>query len=71
MHRARIILAAARNNVPAVYQLSYFARDGGLLSYGRYTPFVATLVEAQAAARAAFPRRPGRMLRRSVPPVKL
>jgi putative ABC transport system substrate-binding protein len=33
-HRAQIILAAARNNVPAVYQLSAFARDGGLLSYG-------------------------------------
>jgi putative ABC transport system substrate-binding protein len=33
-HRAPIILAAARNNVPAVYYLSYFARDGGLLSYG-------------------------------------
>jgi len=33
-HRASIISAAARNNVPAVYTLSYFARDGGLLSYG-------------------------------------
>jgi putative ABC transport system substrate-binding protein len=33
-HRAPIILAAARNNVPAVYYLSAFARDGGLLSYG-------------------------------------
>jgi hypothetical protein len=33
-HRAPIILAAARNNVPAVYSLSLFARDGGLLSYG-------------------------------------
>jgi putative ABC transport system substrate-binding protein len=33
-HRAQIILAAARNNVPAVYSVSYFARDGGLLSYG-------------------------------------
>ena len=33
-HRAPIILAAARNNVPAVYALSVFARDGGLLSYG-------------------------------------
>jgi putative ABC transport system substrate-binding protein len=32
-HRAPIILAAARNNVPAVYYLSEFARDGGLLSY--------------------------------------
>ena len=27
-------MAAARNNVPAVYGFSYFARDGGLLSYG-------------------------------------
>jgi putative ABC transport system substrate-binding protein len=27
-------LAAARNNVPAVYPVSYYARDGGLLSYG-------------------------------------
>jgi putative ABC transport system substrate-binding protein len=33
-HRASITLAAARNNVPAVYSLSVFARDGGLLSYG-------------------------------------
>jgi putative ABC transport system substrate-binding protein len=33
-HRAPIILAAARNNVPAVYWASFFARDGGLLSYG-------------------------------------
>jgi putative ABC transport system substrate-binding protein len=33
-HRAPIILAAARNQVPAVYWLSDFARDGGLLSYG-------------------------------------
>jgi putative ABC transport system substrate-binding protein len=33
-HRAPIISAAARNNVPAVYSLSAFARDGGLLSYG-------------------------------------
>jgi putative ABC transport system substrate-binding protein len=34
VHRAPIILAAARNNVPAVYSQSYFAQDGGLLSYG-------------------------------------
>jgi putative ABC transport system substrate-binding protein len=33
-HRALIISAAARNKVPAVYSLSAFARDGGLLSYG-------------------------------------
>jgi putative ABC transport system substrate-binding protein len=34
VHRAPIILAAARNNVPTVYSLSEFARGGGLLSYG-------------------------------------
>jgi putative ABC transport system substrate-binding protein len=34
VHRAAIISAAARNNVPAVYYFSFFARDGGLLSYG-------------------------------------
>jgi putative ABC transport system substrate-binding protein len=34
IHRARIISAAARNNIPAVYNQSVFARDGGLLSYG-------------------------------------
>jgi len=34
VHRMPIISAVARNNVPAVYYLSAFARDGGLLSYG-------------------------------------
>jgi putative ABC transport system substrate-binding protein len=34
VHRAPIISAAARNNVPAVYPLSDVARDGGLLTYG-------------------------------------
>jgi putative ABC transport system substrate-binding protein len=33
-HRAAIISAAARNNIPAVYPNSGEARDGGLLSYG-------------------------------------
>ena len=33
-HRAPIISTAARNNVPAVYNLSAYAREGGLLSYG-------------------------------------
>jgi putative ABC transport system substrate-binding protein len=32
--RALIISAAARNNVPAVYNVSAYAREGGLLSYG-------------------------------------
>ena len=34
IHRAPTILAAARNNIPAVYPNSDYARDGGLLSYG-------------------------------------
>ena len=34
VHRAQIILLAARSNVPAVYWNSVVARDGGLLSYG-------------------------------------
>jgi len=33
-HRVAIVLAAASNNVPAVYWSLAFARDGGLLSYG-------------------------------------
>jgi putative ABC transport system substrate-binding protein len=33
-HRVPIISAAARNNVPAVYDRSDYARNGGLLSYG-------------------------------------
>jgi putative ABC transport system substrate-binding protein len=33
-HRETIISTAARNNLPAVYYRSEFARDGGLLSYG-------------------------------------
>jgi putative ABC transport system substrate-binding protein len=33
-HRAPIISAAARNNVPAVYSTFAYVRDGGLLSYG-------------------------------------
>ena len=34
MHRASIIAAAARNQVPAVYPLSKFVKDAGLFSYG-------------------------------------
>jgi putative ABC transport system substrate-binding protein len=34
VHRAPIISAAARNNVPTVYPNSPYVRDGGLLSYG-------------------------------------
>src|SRR5262249_15260589 len=34
IHRAPIISAAAQNNVSAIYWLSAFPRNGGLLSYG-------------------------------------
>jgi putative ABC transport system substrate-binding protein len=34
VHRAAIILLAARNNVPAAYYDNSFAVDGGLFSYG-------------------------------------
>ena len=34
VHRAPILLQAARNHLPAIYQLTLFVRDGGLLSYG-------------------------------------
>jgi putative tryptophan/tyrosine transport system substrate-binding protein len=34
VHGAPIMSAAARNNLPAVYWQSDFARNGGLLSYG-------------------------------------
>jgi putative ABC transport system substrate-binding protein len=34
VHRVPIVMAAARNNVPAVYYNSDYPRDGGLLSYG-------------------------------------
>jgi putative ABC transport system substrate-binding protein len=34
VHRAPLMSAAVRNNVPAVYWQSVFAREGGLLSYG-------------------------------------
>jgi putative ABC transport system substrate-binding protein len=34
LHRASIISGAAQKKVPAVYWDSFFARDGGLLSYG-------------------------------------
>jgi putative ABC transport system substrate-binding protein len=34
VHRAAIILLAAKNNIPTVYSASFWARDGGLLAYG-------------------------------------
>ncbi len=34
MHRELIIALAARNRLPAIYPLRFFATDGGLISYG-------------------------------------
>ena len=34
VHRAEVILQAARYNLPAVYPWRFFAEQGGLLSYG-------------------------------------
>jgi putative tryptophan/tyrosine transport system substrate-binding protein len=40
VHRGTIIRAATRNKVPAIFEVSFFARDGGLLSFGpSYTDF--------------------------------
>jgi putative ABC transport system substrate-binding protein len=33
-HRKTIVAACARHRVPAIYPFGYFARDGGLVSYG-------------------------------------
>jgi ABC-type uncharacterized transport system substrate-binding protein len=58
-HRAAIILLAAQNHVPAVYSQVFFARDGGLLSYGpdlrdifrRSTAYVDRILRGRKTAR--------------------
>jgi putative ABC transport system substrate-binding protein len=58
IHRAPTILLAVRNNVPAVYFLSIFAREGGLLSYGadnadiyrRAAPYVDRILRGEMPA---------------------
>jgi putative ABC transport system substrate-binding protein len=54
-HRAPIISAAARNNVPAVYTQSEFARDGGLLSYGVGDTLVRALAYVDRILRGEKP----------------
>jgi putative ABC transport system substrate-binding protein len=54
-HRAPIISAAARNNVPAVYTLSQFVRDGGLLSYGPDQDFGRAATYVDRILRGAKP----------------
>jgi putative tryptophan/tyrosine transport system substrate-binding protein len=61
LHRVPIISAAARHNVPAVYPLSEFAREGGLLAYAvdrvvlfrRAAAYVDRICAAQS--RQSFP----------------
>jgi putative tryptophan/tyrosine transport system substrate-binding protein len=61
IHRAQIISLAARNSVPAVYQLPVNVRDGGLLSYGadfadvfrRAAPYVDRVL--RGTMRRSFP----------------
>jgi putative tryptophan/tyrosine transport system substrate-binding protein len=58
IHRASIRSLTARNNVPAVYFLSVFAREGGLLSYGadnadiyrRAAPYVDRILRGEVPA---------------------
>jgi putative tryptophan/tyrosine transport system substrate-binding protein len=56
-HRAPIILAAARNNVPAVYIQPDCARVGGLLSYGpdQVDPFRRAATYVDRILRGAKP----------------
>jgi putative ABC transport system substrate-binding protein len=61
VHREPIILGTARNNLPAVYWQSPFARDGGLLSYGpdlvdayrRAASYVDRILRGQKLRRAS------------------
>ena len=58
VHRAAIILLAARNNVPAAYCDNSFAVDGGLFSYGpdqvdifrRAAPYVDRILKGEKPA---------------------
>ena len=58
VHRAAIILLAARNNVPAAYCDNSFAKDGGLFSYGpdqvdifrRAAPYVDRILKGEKPA---------------------
>ncbi|MFZ0239911.1 MAG: ABC transporter substrate-binding protein [Xanthobacteraceae bacterium] len=58
VHRATIILLAARNNVPAAYCDNSFAVDGGLFSYGpdqvdifrRAAPYVDRILKGERPA---------------------
>jgi putative tryptophan/tyrosine transport system substrate-binding protein len=38
VHRSAVISAAARNKVPAIFEVAFFAREGGLISFGPSYP---------------------------------
>jgi putative ABC transport system substrate-binding protein len=38
VHRGAIIRAATRNKVPSIFEVAFFARDGGLVSFGPSYP---------------------------------
>jgi hypothetical protein len=65
-HRQTVISLAARNKIPAVYQISVFVRDGGLLSYGaddmdayrRAATVVGRILRAKSRATCRFNCRP-------------
>jgi putative tryptophan/tyrosine transport system substrate-binding protein len=54
-HHVPIILAAAQNNVPAVYANSVFFKDGGLLYYGSRADFRRTANYVDRILRGAKP----------------
>jgi hypothetical protein len=58
VHRAPIISAAARSNVPAVYTLFDFTRDGGFFSYGVDSVDIRLLCRSHSA-RGEAGRSPG------------
>jgi putative ABC transport system substrate-binding protein len=55
-HRASIISAAARNNVPAVYPNPAYARNGGLLSYAADSVDISAIAEPRCDRRSLAAR---------------
>jgi putative ABC transport system substrate-binding protein len=57
VNRDRIIALAARNKVPAVYPLRYFADSGGLITYGpdRLEPYLRAVVYVDRILRGEKP----------------
>jgi|SRR5438105_1956599 len=66
VHRGAIIGAATRNKVPSIFEVSFFARDGGLLSFGpnypdffrRAAAYVDRVMITEIASPRSTPRSP-------------